>query len=49
MQSGYLQIEKDHKISGIRGLIEMLKKNAIETKDALKPNIAWLTTDIKIC
>jgi ADP-heptose:LPS heptosyltransferase len=38
---------KDHKISGIVGLVEMLKKNDLETKDALKPNISWLTTDIK--
>ena len=38
---------EDHKISGIMGLVEMLKKNGLETKDALKPNISWLTTDVK--
>jgi ADP-heptose:LPS heptosyltransferase len=38
---------KDHKISGIMGLVEMLKANNLETKDALKPNISWLTTDVK--
>ena len=38
---------KDHKISGIMGLVEMLKKNGLKTKDALKPNISWLTTDVK--
>jgi ADP-heptose:LPS heptosyltransferase len=37
---------KDHKISGLRGLIDMLKQNSIDAKDALKPNIAWLSTDI---
>ena len=37
---------KDHKISGIMGLVEMLKKNGLETKDALKPNVSWLTTDV---
>tara|TARA_B100000767_G_scaffold164691_1_gene154338 strand:- start:647 stop:1549 length:903 start_codon:yes stop_codon:yes gene_type:complete len=38
---------KDHKISGIMGLIEMLKEKNLETKDALKPNISWLSTDVK--
>jgi ADP-heptose:LPS heptosyltransferase len=38
---------KDHNVSGIMGLVEMLKKNGLETKDALKPNISWLTTNIK--
>ena len=38
---------KDHNVSGIMGLIEMLKKYGLETKDASKPNISWLTTDIK--
>ena len=38
---------KDHKISGLRGLMDMLKENSIDVKDALKPNISWLSTDIK--
>tara|TARA_B100000767_G_scaffold156125_1_gene146799 strand:- start:2015 stop:2917 length:903 start_codon:yes stop_codon:yes gene_type:complete len=37
---------KDHKISGLMGLIEMLEKNNLETKDALKPNISWLSSDV---
>lgn len=39
---------KDHKISGIMGLIEMLKENKLEIKNALKPNISWLSADVKI-
>ena len=38
---------KDHNVSGIKGLEEMLKKNGLETKDASRPNISWLTTDVK--
>jgi len=37
---------KDHKSSGLRGLVDMLKENSIDVKDALKPNISWLSTDI---
>lgn len=38
---------KDHPISGLRGLEEMLKDNSVNTKYALKPNIKWLSKDIK--
>ena len=37
---------KEHKISGLKGLVDMLKENSIDVKDALKPNISWLSTDI---
>ena len=38
---------EDHKISGLRGLEGMLKENSINTKYALKPDIKWLSKDIK--
>ena len=38
---------EDHKISGLRGLEGMLKENLINTKYALKPDIKWLSIDIK--
>ena len=38
---------ENHMISGLRGLEGMLKKNLIKTKYALKPDIKWLSIDIK--
>ena len=38
---------ENHKISGLRGLEGMLKENSINTKYALKPDIKWLSIDIK--
>ena len=38
---------KDHKISGIMGLKEMLKENNLETKEVLQPDISWLISDVK--
>ena len=38
---------KNHKISGLRGLEEMLKENSIDTKNALRPDVKWLSADVK--
>jgi len=38
---------ENHMISGLRGLEGMLEKNLINTKYALKPDIKWLSIDIK--
>lgn len=37
---------KVHKVSGLRGQIDMLKENSIDTKDFLKPNISWLPSNV---
>ena len=37
----------DHSISGLRGLEDMLKENLVNTKIVLKPDIIWLSVDIK--
>ena len=38
---------RDHEVSGLRGLMDMLKDNSVDIRDALKPNISWLVGDIK--
>ena len=38
---------KDHAISGLRGLEEMLKENSVGIKNVLKPNLKWLSIDVK--
>jgi len=38
---------KDHPISGLRGLEEMLREHFSMPKKTFKPNISWLTTDTK--
>ena len=38
---------KDHEVSGLRGLEEMLKENLVNNKNVLKPNVSWLSIDIK--
>lgn len=36
-----------HPISGIQGLIDMLKKNKIPTINTLNPNLNWLTNNVR--
>ncbi len=36
-----------HKISGIHGLSDMLKKNNIPNNNVINPNISWLISDVK--
>lgn len=38
---------RNHKISGLRGLEEMLKVNLVDTKNALRPDVKWLSVDVK--
>jgi len=38
---------KNHEISGLRGLEEMLKENSVEIKNALRPDVRWLSADVK--
>ena len=38
---------KDHAISGLRGLEDMLRENLVFTKKTFKPDISWLVTDTK--
>lgn len=38
---------KDHPISGLRGLEEMLREYFVISKSSFKPNISWLATDTK--
>ena len=38
---------KDHPISGLRGLEEMLREYFVISKSTFKPDISWLTTDTK--
>ena len=38
---------KDHPISGLRGLEEMLREHFVISKSAFKPDISWLAKDTK--
>mgnify|MGYP005628294747 FL=1 len=38
---------KDHPISGLRGLEEMMRKNFVIPVNTFRPDISWLATDIK--
>ena len=38
---------KDHPISGLRGLEEMLKEYFVISKNIFRPDISWLATDTK--
>jgi ADP-heptose:LPS heptosyltransferase len=38
---------KDHPISGLRGLEEMLRKYFVNSKNIFRPDISWLATDTK--
>jgi len=38
---------KDHPISGLRGLEEMLREYLVISKDIFRPDISWLATDTK--
>jgi len=38
---------KDHPISGLRGLEEMLTEYFVISKNIFKPDISWLATDVK--
>ena len=38
---------KDHPISGLRGLEEMMRKNFVIPKNTFRPDISWLATDTK--
>jgi ADP-heptose:LPS heptosyltransferase len=38
---------KDHPISGLRGLEEMLREYLVISKDIFRPDISWLAIDIK--
>ena len=38
---------KDHPISGLRGLEEMLREYFVISKNIFRPNISWLATDTK--
>lgn len=38
---------KDHPISGLRGLEEMLKENSIGKDKIFKPDVGWLSKDVK--
>jgi len=38
---------KDHPISGLRGLEEMLREYFVNSKNIFRPDISWLVTDIK--
>ena len=39
---------KDHPISGLQGLVDMLIDNGIQFNKILEPNIAWMANDISV-
>ena len=38
----------DHPISGLQGLIDMLKSDGMQSKEILEPDLSWMINDVSL-